>query len=315
MDLAGKTQHSRVGDGICPYNRGMQKQTILDRLVTLFPQAKKTTLREMVAAKRVRMNGTPVRSLKEAITAEDKLEVTNLAEAPSKPTKLAENLKLVFMDSHVLVIDKPAGLLTATDPSEKRPTVLKILSDYFQNQNSKNQVHLVHRLDRDASGLLVLARTTAALQYLKHQFMEHSLTRRYDVIVHGIPVKKKARLEDFLLEDQVTGIVRTTTNEREGKLAILDYVTIQTDVPQKIAHLQCTLHTGRKHQIRIQLKVRNHAVLGDPVYGKMDEPPQRLALHASHLTFLHPSSKKPISFDSQMPGSFAHLFRVAPAHE
>jgi 23S rRNA pseudouridine1911/1915/1917 synthase len=285
-------------------------QTILTRLAALFPQAKKTTLRDMVASKRVRLNGTPVKSLKEPVTDADKFEVTDLSAAPTKPTTLANGLKLVFMDSSIIIIDKPAGLLTATDPSEKRPTVLKILTDYFQKPNAKNQVHLIHRLDKDASGLLVLARSTTALNALKEQFFEHTIIRRYDVLVHGVPTKKEGRLENLLLEDERTGIVRTTTDQKTGKLAILDYVTIQTDSAKKIAHLQCTLYTGRKHQIRIQLKHLGHPVLGDPIYGsppKPEEPPGRLALHASHLTFKHPGTHRKVSFDSQMPGSFAHL--------
>jgi len=286
--------------------------TVLARLESLFPQARKTTLREMIEHKRVRLNGIPVKSLKQTITDSDKLEVTTLSEAPTKPIILEENLKLIFADTHIVIIDKPTGLLTSTHDKEPRPTVLKILADYFKRQNAKNQIHLIHRLDKDASGLLVFARTGPAFTALKEQFADHSIIRRYDVIVHDIP-KKNARLENFLIEDEKIGVVHPTTDEKKGKLAILDYVTIQSDKAKKIAHLQCTLFTGRKHQIRVQLKAIGHPVLADPIYGRptaLQEPPHRLALHASHLTFTHPKSKRPISFDSPMPGSFAHLFRV-----
>jgi 23S rRNA pseudouridine1911/1915/1917 synthase len=286
--------------------------TVLDRLLALYPHAKKTTLREMVASKRVRLNGEPVKSLKQPITPQDKFEVTDAANAPTKPTILANGLQLVHMDSHILIVDKPTGLLTSTDSKEKRPTIVKILSEYFQNQNSKNQIHLIHRLDKDASGLLVLARTSDAYHALKEQFYEHTITRRYDVIVHGIPKKKSDKLENLLVEHPETGVMQVITDMKKGKLAILDYVTIQSDEKKKIAHLQCTLYTGRKHQIRVQLKTIGHPVLGDKIYGAPGadtEPPNRLALHASHLTFKHPGTHREVSFDSQMPGAFAHLFR------
>jgi RluA family pseudouridine synthase len=292
-----------------------QQMTVLDRLVALYPQAKKTTLREMVAGRRVRLNGELVKSLKQAVGDADKFEVVDASGVTTKMKLFAGGLELVHADPQVLVVDKPSGLLTATDPSEKRPTVLKILTSHFQDKNSKNQIHLIHRLDRDASGLLVLARTAEAYRSLKEQFFEHTITRRYDVIVHGIPKKKDGRLENLIVEDEKTGAMQVITDMKKGKLAILDYVTVQTNVAKDLAHLQCTLYTGRKHQIRVQLKTMGHAVLGDKIYGVPGadtEAPGRLALHASHLTFKHPGSgggRKEVSFDSQMPGAFAHLMR------
>src|SRR5688572_27786090 len=101
----------------------METNTVLDRLLALYPQAKKTTLREMVSSKRVRLNGEPVKSLKQPITPTDKFEVTDAASAPSKSTVLAQGLELLHMDSHILIVNKPTGLLTSTDSSELRPTV------------------------------------------------------------------------------------------------------------------------------------------------------------------------------------------------
>ena len=280
---------------------------LLTRLSALFPQAKKTTLREMIESKRVLVNGAIVRSLKQELTAKDVLEV--LDAGGMKPTLLAGGLRLIHFDSDIIVVEKPAGQLTATDTAEKRPTVWAILRDYFRKQNSKNQVHLIHRLDRDASGLLVFARTWPAFSALKKQFFEHTITREYDVAVHGIPKQKKGHLENLLLEDQMTGDVRVTENLKLGKLAICDYVVLDSNVSKKLAHLRCTLFTGKKHQIRVQLKAIGHTVCGDPRYGKPDEPPHRLALHASKLAFVHPTSNRKIDFNSLIPPGLAHLFR------
>jgi 23S rRNA pseudouridine1911/1915/1917 synthase len=162
-------------------------------------------------------------------------------------------------------------------------------------------VHLIHRLDRDASGLLVFARTWEAFAALKKQFFEHTITRAYDVVVHGVPKKAKGQLEHLLLEDP-TGVVNVTTDMKNGKLAILDYEVMEVSKEKDITRLRCMLFTGRKHQIRVQLRAAGHTVCGDAVYGKGDEEPWRLALHAARLSLKHPRSGKVVSFESPMPG-------------
>jgi RluA family pseudouridine synthase len=284
----------------------MEELTVLERLAALYPQAKKTTLREMVETKRVLLRGAVVRSLKQKVAAEDALEV--LDEGTRAEVALGEGLKMVHFDAEVIVVEKPAGLLTSTDAEERRPTAWRILSDFFSRQNHRNKVQLIHRLDRDASGLLVFARTQAAYASLKQQFFEHTITRQYEVIVHGTPRPASGRLEHLLLEDG-EGVVHVTKDAKKGKLAILDYEVAEVSKAKRIARLRCTLFTGRKHQIRVQLKAAGHAVCGDPVYGKADEPPHRLGLHAVKLAFKHPTSGKAVSFGSIAPGSFAHLFR------
>src|SRR4051794_25208498 len=124
-----------------PYNAAMENiKTIFDWLVKSFPEAKKTTLREMIAGKRVRINGAVALSLKQAVTEKDKVEVTDMGAAPARSVILGEGLKLVHMDADIIIVDKPTGLLTATDAKEQRPTVLKMLTNYYRDKNSKNQI-------------------------------------------------------------------------------------------------------------------------------------------------------------------------------
>ncbi|HVS69965.1 MAG TPA: RluA family pseudouridine synthase [Phycisphaerae bacterium] len=292
------------------------KQTVGDRLRAMYPEAKSTTLREMVAGKRVRVDGVAAKSFKQEVAAAQVVEVADRETMPTKRLTLAEGLVLVHADAHVLLIDKPSGLLTATDAQERRPTALKILTTYFQRQNHKNQVHLIHRLDRDASGLLLFGRSWEAFRSLKEQFYEHTITRRYDAIVHGIPKKPEARLEMLLLEDPETGVVRITKDMKKGKLAILDYAVVAADDRKNIAHVKCTLFTGRKHQIRVQMSAIGHPVLADPLYARggkaptPDEAPGRLALHASYLRFVHPTTRREATYESPMPRSFSQLFRT-----
>lgn len=289
----------------------MDAMTLLARLEKMFPGAKKTTLREMVQNKRVRINGAVARSVKTAVADADRVEVSDTGAAAVETVTLAEGLKLIHFDADIVVIDKPPGLLTATDAAEKRPTAWRILREYFARQNNRNRIHLVHRLDRDASGLLVFARTREALASLKRQFFAHTVTRRYDAIVHGVPRPAAGRLERLLAEHPRTGVMAITLDPKKGKLAAMDYQIVQQDPQRGIAHVRCTLFTGRKHQIRVLMKSIGHPVCGDPVYGNAGEPPGRLALHASHLAIDHPGNAKRTVWESPMPGSFAHLFRAA----
>jgi len=290
----------------------------MSRLVTLFPGASKTTLRGMVEAKRVLINGVAVRSLKQEIGPKDKFEVLDFDQAPTRSMTLVHGLKIIHVDGELVVVEKPGGLLTSTDTREKRPTAWRILQEHYRRQSSKNETHLIHRLDKDASGLLVFARSWDAYRSLKQQFFEHTITRRYEVLVHGVPAKKKARLEHLLVEDPPearSGMVRVTKDVRAGKLAIMDYELIAASKDKKISHVQCTLFTGRKHQIRVQLQAIGHPVCGDPLYGEralegvQDDVIGRLALHASLLVLVHPKTKREVRFESTVPGIFSHVLR------
>jgi len=291
----------------------MESIPLLARLAKMFPEAKKTTLREMVERKRVRINGALARSVKTAVGENDRVVVADTAAAEVTVVKLAEGLRVVYFDADIVVVEKPAGLLTSTDETEKRPTVWRILIEHFRRQNAKHRVYLVHRLDRDASGLLVFARTREALSSLKRQFFEHTVTRRYDAMLHGVPRPAAGRLERLLVEHPHTGVMSLTLDEKKGKLASLNYTTVRADAARGISHVQCVLFTGRKHQIRVLMKSIGHAVCGDPVYGIADEPPGRLALHAGHLAIEHPGKGKRMVWDSPMPGSFGHMFQAPPA--
>lgn len=284
----------------------MEKTLIMARLIALYPNAKKTTLREMVQSKRVRINGTLVKSLKQEVAADDRIEVADFAAVPIDPVVLIEGLRVIHFDADIVIVDKPAGLLTSTDADERRPTAWRILQTHFRNKNQKNEIHLIHRLDRDASGLLVFARTRDAYTVLKKQFFEHTITRQYGAVVHGILKEPKGHLEHLLLEDP-QGKVGLTKNAKVGKLAIMDYEVMASDAKRNMSLVRCTLNTGRKHQIRVQMKAAGHVVCGDPVYGKADEPPGRLALHAMYLALAHPRTKKKMAFESPLPAIFNHM--------
>ncbi len=281
-------------------------RTVRDALAEAFPWSSVTALREMVRFGRALINGQPAKSFKQPLGPADVLTVGS---PRRRAVVLSEGLNIVDEDKDIVVIEKPPGLLTSTDATEMRPTVLAILARYFENRPGKRSAMLVHRLDRDASGLLVFALHQQALARLKKQFFFHTVDRQYDAVVHGVVEPSTGELEDFVLEDP-RGRMRVS-RAGAGKPARLEYRVERTS--GRLTLVRCKLFTGRKHQIRVQWFSRNHPVLGDPVYGtpaavKGDEPPFRLALHAAYLAFDHPVSGKRLVYESPHPAAFDHLF-------
>jgi RluA family pseudouridine synthase len=298
----------------------------------------------MVADKRIVLDHIPVRSLKQPL-AEGQTPVIldtgatigqrsgatpakSLAEGSGGIVHLAEGLKVIYEDADIFVIDKPSGLLTATHGHEYRATALALLTEYAQRDNQKAKALLIHRLDRDASGLLIFARNTKTFERLKALFEKHDLERTYNAVVHGTfkpeEVAKGGHLVHYLVEEtNNTGRVRVATAETpDAREAIMDYQVAATG-PQHTL-LRCTLHTGRKHQIRVQLAAIGHPVCQDGIYGtplaraaarfdQPGEPPHRLALHATLLALKHPSHGRPMRFESPTPESFRKVLTDKPA--
>ncbi|MEA2711260.1 MAG: rRNA synthase [Phycisphaerales bacterium] len=278
-------------------------ETLLDRLARNFPTAKRQTLRRMIADGRVRVNGLRAGKATQRIAAEDKVEASDRRAAARQgdSSKLIAPLKIVFEDDDLLVVDKPAGLLTSTVPKEKRPTALALVRNYVAATNPKARVGLIHRLDRDASGLLVFSKSHAAYDSLKSQFFKHTVDRVYAAVVHGKPNPPAGMIESYLLE-RADGSIYSTDRHAKGQRAITHYEVLETK--NKRSRVCVRLQTGRKHQIRVHLSERGCPIVGDTVYGRDDDDSPRLLLAAVELAFDHPRSGKRVSFKiehSQIP--------------
>ncbi len=267
--------------------------TLQARLRTLFPTAKNQTLKQMVANRRVTVNGKRATKLSQPVGEHDAVGVDERPRRVSHKPKLAP-LTLVHEDEDVLVIDKPSGLLTSTVPREKRPTALAIVQRYIEETSPNARLGLIHRLDRDAGGLLVFSKSDLAYQSLKTQFFKHTVERAYEAIVRGSPNPKKGRIESRLVE-RADGSVRSTKEHAKGERAITDYEVL--DEADGLATLRVTLLTGRKHQIRVQLSERGWPIVGDVVYGAGE--PGGLKLRAVRLAFDHPRTGRREAFDAK----------------
>jgi 23S rRNA pseudouridine1911/1915/1917 synthase len=199
---------------------------------------------------------------------------------------------LVHEDADVLVIDKPAGLLTSTVPRERRLTLWAMVREHLAQTDRRARPGLIHRLDRDASGLLVFSKNDAAYRSLKRQFKDHSVTRIYSAVVWGVPNPTRGTIRSKLVE-LADGRVRTTRRPDAGIIAVTEYQLVASTNDRSL--LSVKLQTGRKHQIRAHLSERGHPIVNDPLYG--EHPVRgRMMLAAVELAFRHPRSNERVTF-------------------
>jgi 23S rRNA pseudouridine1911/1915/1917 synthase len=272
--------------------------TLMDWLARHYPTAKRQTLRRMVQAGRVTINDIPARRVDHPIAPGDRVASRDQPAAPTAaPARLP--FGIVYEDADLLVVNKPPGMLTSTVPREPRPTLLGHVRDYLKATDPAARPGLIHRLDREASGLLVFSKSDRAYQSLKTQFFNHAVDRHYAAIVHGVPRDPAGRIETHLVE-RTDGTVHTTRQIGRGMLAVTEFTVGETSKNRAVLRLK--LHTGRKHQIRVHLAERGHAIVGDRIYGPPAKTPApRLMLAATHLGLTHPRTGKRVDFDGPVP--------------
>jgi len=215
-----------------------------------------------------------------------------------------EKLEVLAEDDSVIVIDKPAGLLTIATETEKTKTAYAILRAYLNNKKRPEKVFIVHRLDREASGVVVFAKSMQSKERLQDQFKDHSAGRRYVAVVEG-RVKEDAFTVESYLAENAAYRVYSTRNRKQGKLAVTHVKVLKRGA--KTSLVEVRLETGRKHQIRVHLAERGHPIVGDKAYGSAINPLRRLALHGAQLDFKHPATGERQSFRSAYPREFDRL--------
>jgi RluA family pseudouridine synthase len=217
---------------------------------------------------------------------------------------LPQGLVILHEDRDVLVVDKPAGLLTMGTNRDKERTAYYILMDYVRKgeAKSRNRVFIVHRLDRDTSGVLVFARNEEAKFRLQDQWDE--TRKKYLAVVHGKLKKSSDTITTYLAENDAL-VVYSTADPAKGKLSHTAYRVLRET--KDFSLLEVDLLTGRKNQIRVHLAGIGHPIVGDKKYGKGDKTHPRLALHAWSITFNHPYSGKPLTFTAKVPGHISKL--------
>ncbi len=215
-----------------------------------------------------------------------------------------KGLTILFEDKAIIVVDKPAGLLSIGTERDKSRTVHSILNEYVRkgDPRSRNRVYIVHRLDRETSGILLLAKSEQAKIFLQGHWQETD--KRYLTIVHGLLTPKSGTISSYLAENSAFKVY-STPDQAQGKLSHTEYRVLKE--VKGVSLLEIHLLTGRKHQIRVHLSEQGHPVVGDRKYGRQNDVHGTLALHARSISFTHPVTNKRLTFETGIPDSFTRL--------
>ena len=209
---------------------------------------------------------------------------------------------ILYEDDYIIVVNKPGGLLTIATAKEKEKTLYHYVSNYLKEKNKKNRVFIVHRLDRETSGVVLFAKDEKTKNILQKDWNNLVKVREYSAIVHGKMKKKHDRLVSKLLETKTNFVY--ITKKDEGKDAITNYEVVKEN--SKFSLLKINIETGRKNQIRVQLADINNPIVGDHKYGKKDGM-KKLYLHANKLKLFYPMLKREVVFKTDIPEDFKRL--------
>jgi len=297
---------------------------LMDRL----PNVSRNKLQNAIKTESVQVNNTPVK-VSYKVKPLDIITIT-LPDPPRDTDIIPENipLNIIYEDTELLLVNKPAGMVVHPAYSNWTGTLVNALTYYLQNlptaRNGEGRPGLVHRIDKDTSGLLVIAKTELAMAYLARQFYDHSIERTYYALVWGIPKETNGTIIGHIgrsIKDRK--IMAVYPDGEQGKHAVTHYKVLQSF--QYVSLIQCNLETGRTHQIRAHLKYIGHPLFGDTTYGgtqimygnrtasfkafvqnALDLMP-RQALHAKSLGFKHPITHQFMQFDSELPEDFVQV--------
>ena len=211
-----------------------------------------------------------------------------------------DKIDIVYEDKWIIVVNKPSHLLTISTENEKEKTLFHKVLMYEKRKNKNNKVFIVHRLDKDTSGLVLFAKDESVKFKLQNNW-DKDTRRGYVAVVHG-KTKDKDILKSYLIETKTLQVYQTD-DMKNGKLAITEYEKISEN--KKLTLLKIKIKTGRKHQIRVQLKNNGNEIVGDKKYGeKKFDPLRRMCLHANYLEITHPVTNKRIIFETKIPKEF-----------
>jgi 23S rRNA pseudouridine1911/1915/1917 synthase len=269
----------------------------------------RSRIQALIREQYILVNGKPAKP-RDSVKSGDSISVILPEAVPDIAAPQDIPLDILYEDEHILVLHKEHGIVVHPAPGNPDGTLVNALLHHCKGQLSGiggvERPGIVHRLDKDTSGCLVVAKTDTAHQSLTTQFSERStMEKLYLAVTHGIPPKEKDTIFTHIGRHPVNRQKMAVITPPAGKTAITDYETLATDPATKTALVLCHLHTGRTHQIRVHMHHIGTPILGDPIYGKKHElPTPRLLLHAWKLSFDHPVTGKKLHFTAPPPDDF-----------
>ena len=315
------------------FSRGRPPERLDHYLAEQLPELTRSQLKKLIDEGRITLNGAAAKPGGKLKGGEE-ISVTLPVPAPSEAIPQEIPLKVLYEDSHLIVIDKPAGLVVHPAPGHQEGTLVNALLHHCRDLagiGGELRPGIVHRLDKDTSGVMVATKDDETHQSLAAQFKAHSICRRYVALVHGLLEKDRGTV-DSPIGRHPTQRKKMSTQARSGRRAVTHWRVLERFELDRLTWVELTLETGRTHQIRVHLSGLNYPIVGDPVYGSSsrlaslrdDDLRRRIqtlgrqALHARLLGFVHPASGEYMEFESAPPedmGSVLAFLREKHGHQ
>ena len=276
-----------------------ENSPLLDYLINYLGFSRNNA-KNLLSHRLISIDGAPITQFDFALSKGDTLIISK------KPIKKKErsNLPIIYEDDEIIVIDKPYGLLSIASDKEKSSTAYRMVMDYVQQKDKHNRIFVVHRLDKETSGILMFAKNEKIKELLQNNWNEIVKKRGYYAIVDGILEKKEGHIENYLRENKLN-LMYVTKEKKNSYKCITNYKVVKEG--NNYSLLDVHIFTGRKNQIRVTLGSLGHYVLGDDKYGEPPNPLKRLCLDAYELEFIHPITKKIMRFCKVLPKEFKKL--------
>jgi len=285
--------------------RVQEQNTLMTFLLSKMGGMSRTSVKNLLARRVVHLNGRVETHPDAALQPGDEVVIV-----PEKGNSQLTHpkLRLVYEDDYLIVVEKKEGLLTvAAHPGSAETTALSILKDYVRRSDKRNGIFVVHRLDRETSGLLVFAKTRELQEYMRTYWHELVTKRTYVAVVEGVMPKEEDTIVTWLSEDPKSTMVYSSPVDDGGKKSVTHYKMVKSN--DQYSLLELNLETGRTNQIRVHMASVGHPVVSDRKYGSGKVPPiDRLGLHARILEFIHPATEETIHFETPVPREFLHIF-------
>lgn len=276
--------------------------TLLPFLYETLKSESKTTVKSLLAHKQIVVNDKPTTKFDTPLKPGDKVGIFF---DQSHSVLSHSMLNILFEDESIIVIDKMSGLLSMATERDREKTAYHILSEHVKKKDPRNCIFILHRLDRETSGVMMFSKSQKVQEMLQKNWDQAITERKYIAVVEGQPQQPQGTLKSYLAENS-TYLVHTTTANK-GKLAITHYRVLKSNGRYSLVELD--LETGRKNQIRVHMQEAGCPVTGDKKYGAKTNPIHRLALHAFKLRFIHPITHKEMDFETPFPKRFELLAR------
>lgn len=276
---------------------------LLSFLLEKLNSQSRNSIKSLLTHRRVSIDGAPVTQFNFKLYKGDVVIISKT----SIHKKTRSNLPIIYEDDELIAINKPSGLLSIASDKEKGSTAYRMLMDYVQQKDKHNRIFVVHRLDEDTSGVLVVAKNPHIQKLLQDNWNQIVKKRGYFAICDGIFKVKEGKVTSYLKKNAQNLMYSVKNPSKDAQLAITNYKVIKEK--NNYSLLDINIETGRKNQIRVHMGDLGHNVIGDDKYGEPTNPLKRLGLHAYELTFIHPISKKKVTFKAPIPKEFTNFFK------